>query len=54
MVTQAVKGLPCRHKNWNLDPQHPHKNVMVICTYNPSTGEEETVGPLGLAGQQTQ
>lgn len=43
------KGLTCKHKDLNSDPQNPWKELgMLACKYHPSTGEVEMGTSLEL------
>lgn len=49
---QLIKGSLSRHEDLEYDPHDaPAKNCVMIRPWNPSAGEGDTGGCLGIAGQ---
>lgn len=52
MTAQFVKCLQFQHVALGLGPKNPQDNLgVVVCTCNPSSGEEGTGGFLELTSQ---
>lgn len=56
LLIQLSKGLPCKHKEPEFDPQNPknRKLGVAVCIYHPGLGKVETGRSLGFIAKSAE